>query len=131
MEIFLDENLSEYVAHALNSLNKGYFRTVQVHSTKEIFGKGVPDETIIPSLGDSNSVLITKDFNIYKSRLQYELCKQYNLGLFFLKLPKNQDKHWAIVKLLINNWEVIIQKADKEVKPFAFTLPVRGKMEKL
>ena len=43
-EIFLDENLSEYVADALNSLNKGYFNDVIVHSTKIKFGKGQPDE---------------------------------------------------------------------------------------
>jgi PIN like domain len=48
IEIFLDENLSEYVADALNSLNKGYFRDVNVYSTKIKFGKGVPDEEIIP-----------------------------------------------------------------------------------
>jgi hypothetical protein len=27
-EIFLDENLSEYVADALNALNKGYFNDI-------------------------------------------------------------------------------------------------------
>lgn len=37
--IYLDENLSEYVASALNFLNKGYFRNIQVFSTKEKFGK--------------------------------------------------------------------------------------------
>ncbi len=35
--IYLDENLSEYVAQALNLLNKGYFAEIQVFSTKERF----------------------------------------------------------------------------------------------
>ena len=37
--IYLDENLSEYVADVLNFLNKGYFKDVQVYSTKTKFGK--------------------------------------------------------------------------------------------
>jgi hypothetical protein len=37
--IYLDENLSEHVAQALNFLNKGYFREIQVFSTKERFGR--------------------------------------------------------------------------------------------
>ncbi len=52
IEIYLDENLSEYVADALNSLDKGYFLHVTVSSTKTKFGKGVPDEMIIPSIGE-------------------------------------------------------------------------------
>jgi hypothetical protein len=131
INIFLDENLSEYVAHALNFLNTGYFRDVQVFSTKEKFGKGVQDEVIIPGIGDLDGILITKDFNIHKTRLQNELCRQYKLGVFFLKLPKNQDKHWEIVKSLVNHWEEIIEKSGKERKPFAFRISVRGKLEKL
>ena len=131
MDFYLDENLSEYVAEALNSLDKGYFRDVQVYSTKTKYGRGVRDEEIIPAIGNSGGILVTRDINIQKTRLQFGLCKQYNLGLFFLKLPKNQNKHWEIVKLLVNNWEEIIQKSEKERKPFAFSIPVRGKMGKI
>lgn len=102
MEIYLDENLSEYVADALNSLNKWYFKDVYVHSTKTKFGKGATDEIIIPSIGKSKGILITKDLNIHRTRLQYNLCQQYNIGCFFIKLPKGMDKHWEIVKLLIS-----------------------------
>ncbi|MBK9097541.1 MAG: hypothetical protein IPM14_05305 [bacterium] len=131
MEIFLDENLSEYVAHALNFLNRGYFRDVQVYSTKEKYNKGAADEVIIPGIGASDGILITRDFNIHKTRLQFDLCKEYKLGVFFLKLPKGQDKHWEIVRLLINHWEEIIDKSERERKPFAFRIRVQGKMEKL
>ena len=91
-EIYLDENLSEYVADALNFLNKGYFQDCQVYSTKTKMGKGKPDEEIIPSIGYSNGIMITKDLNIHRTRLQYRLCEQYNIGIFFLKLPKGLDK---------------------------------------
>ena len=131
MEIFLDENLSEYVADAFNSLNKGYFRDVQVFSTKVKFGKGVPDEELIPGIGQIGGILITQDVHIQRMKLQYNLCSKFNLGIFFLALPNDQNKHWEIVKLLVNNWEEIIHKSGKEKKPFAFRIRVQGKMEKL
>lgn len=128
---FLDENLSEYVAQALNFLNKGYFRDVQVFSTKEKFCKGAADEEIIPKIGKERGILITRDINIYKTQLQFDLCKNHNLGIFFIKMPKGMDKHWEIVKTLINNWEEIIFKVQKENFPFAYRIKIRGKMEKL
>jgi hypothetical protein len=131
MDFYLDENLSEYVADALNFLNKGYFQDVQVFSTKIKPGKGLPDEDVIPWLGKADGILVTRDLHISKTQLQFALCKQYNLGVFFLRLPKNQNKHWEIIKLLINNWEEMIVKTEKEHKPFAYVVHVRGRMEKL
>ena len=131
MDIYLDENLSEYVADALNSFNKGYFTDVLVFSTKIKFGKGEPDEKIIPAIGKANGILITKDIQIQKTKLQNQLCEQFELGVFFLKFPKGSDKHWEIIKLLINNWEEIIRKARREKKPFGYEISVRGKMRKI
>lgn len=131
IHFYLDENLSEYVASALNFLNKGYFRDVQVFSTKEKFGKGVADENIIPEIGKERGILITKDISIHNTRLQYDLCQKYFLGIFFIKMPKGQDKHWEIVKSLINNWEEIIFVSQKEKFPFAYRIKLIGKMEKM
>jgi len=130
-EIYLDENLSEYVADALNSLNKGYFREINVYSTKIKFGKGVPDEEIIPAIGKVKGILITKDTNIHRTRMQYQLCESYKLGVFFLKPSKGMDKHWEIVKMLLQNWEEIIRIIQKERLPFGYEIPTRGKMRKL
>lgn len=129
--IYLDENLSEYVAQALNFLNKGYFRDIQVYSTKEKFGKGIADEIIIPSIGKEQGILITRDINIHKTRFQFELCKQHRIGIFFLTLPKNQNKHWEMVKTLIDKWEDIIGKTGSDKRPFAYRIRVIGKMEKI
>ena len=130
IEVYLDENLSEYVADALNSLNKGYFKEIIVRSTKTQFGKGETDEVIIPSIGKSGGVLITRDLNIQRTRLQYQLCKKYNLGTFFIKLPQGLNKHWEIVKLLISSWEEIIDKIKSEKRPFGYEIPMRGKFKK-
>jgi len=129
--IYLDENLSEYVAEALNFLNRGHFRDVEVYSTKSKFQKGIPDTELIPAIGEANGILITRDVNIKKTRLLFNLCEDYKLGIFFLTMPKNQDNHWALVKTLIINWEDIISKSYSEKKPFAYRIKVHGKMEKL
>ncbi len=131
IHFYLDENLSEYVASALNFLNKGYFRDIQVFSTKEKFGKGVADEQIIPEIGKERGILITKDINIHNTRLQYDLCQKYSLGIFFIKMPKGQDKHWEIVKSLMNNWEEIVSISQKEKFPFAYRIKLIGRMEKM
>lgn len=130
-EIFIDENLSEYVADALNSLSKGYFSNTIVLSTKTKFGKGEPDEVIIPAIGRQKGILITKDLNIHRTRLQYQLCKQYKIGVFFLKMQKGHDRHWEIVKLLVNAWEDIIDTIATENCPFGYEIPIRGKMRRL
>ena len=129
MNIYLDENLSEYVADALNFLNKGYFQNVSVVSTKHRFGKGKADEEIIPPVGSEGSILITRDLNIKKTKLQYELCKKYNLGVFFIDLPKGENKHWELVKSLIYHWEDIIDKSLHHKKPFSFRVRKKGKIE--
>lgn len=131
IQIYLDENLSEYVADALNSLNKGYFQDIIVYSTKVKMGKGVSDESIIPKIGSIKGVLITKDLNIARTRSQFLLCQKYKLGVFFIKPSKGLDRHWEIIKLLINSWEQIIEKTKSERFPFGFEIPMRGKMKKL
>jgi PIN like domain len=131
IEIYLDENLSEYVADALNSLNKGYFKDILVYSTKIKFGKGQQDEIIIPAIGTSKGILVTKDLNIHKTRFQYQLCEQYGMGVFFLKMQKGLDKHWEIVKLLINSWEEMLGIISKSQEPFGYEIPIRGRMRKL
>jgi hypothetical protein len=129
-EIFLDENLSEYVADALNSLSKGYFPDVNVQSTKIAFGKGASDEIIIPAIGKKRGILITKDINIYRRNVQYHLCKQYKLGVFFIHLPKGSNRHWEIVKLLIDKWEELVVIINKKSLPYGYELSPR-KLKKL
>lgn len=129
-EIYLDENLSEYVADALNALNKGYFRDINVYSTKLKFGKGIPDEELIPAIGKAKGILITKDTRIHTS-MQYQLCEKHKLGVFFIKPSKGMDRHWEIVKLLVENWEEIIRIIYKERLPFGYQIPTKGKMRKL
>jgi len=40
------------------------------------------------------------------------------------------NKHWEIVKLLVNSWEEIIDKIKTERKPFGYEIPTKGKFKK-
>ena len=131
IHIYLDENLSEYIADALNSINKGYFPDFVVSSTKSAFGKGIADEILIPKIGKNHSILITRDINIHRTKLQNQLCKDHNLGVFFICMPKGFDKHWEIVKVLIENWEEIMKISKSKKVPFTYRVKMRGKMEEL
>ena len=122
MRIFLDENLSEHVADALNSLNKGYFPDVEVISTKIAIGIGEPDEIVIPRIAGQNGILVTRDYDIKRTRSQFALCKQHGLGIIFIRLPKNDNRHWELVKALIKHWQKIITSCSSRQKPFAFRL---------
>jgi hypothetical protein len=88
--IYPDENLSEYVADALNSLSKGYFPEIEVVSTKKAFGKGTPDEDLIPAIGKARGILITRDVNILRTRMQYQLCRKHKLGVFFFETEQRE-----------------------------------------
>jgi hypothetical protein len=119
-KIYLDENLSEHVAEALNNLSKGYFNDVEVLSTKKAFERGATDETIIPGIGKAKGIWITRDENIYRIEEQYKLCKKYKLGVFILKLSKGRQDHWSMVLLLIQHWRDIVELIRKEKRPFGY-----------
>ncbi len=129
--IYFDENLSHYWAQAFSLLSKIHFPEVSVIHTSERFGRGTADENIIPVIGKERGVLITKDLNIQRVRLQAQLCEEYKLGAFFIKMPKGQDTSWEIVKVLTANWEYIVDKIQKEKYPFAFRLKPVGKPERM
>lgn len=129
--IYFDENMSEYWAEALDLLSKKDFMDVCVKSTKFVFGIGAADEEIIPKIGNEGGILITKDLNIHRTRLQAQLCEEHKVGVFFLKMPKGQDKQWEIVKLLVYNWEDIVSKTNKEKRPFSFRFKPNGKPERM
>ncbi len=120
INIYLDENLSEHVADALNSLSKGYFGDIQVLSTKKVFDRGAPDEKIIPGIGKAKGIWITRDENAYRFEEQYKLCKKYKIGIFILKLSKGRQDHWSMVMLLIGYWREIVEIIRTEKRPFGY-----------
>ncbi|MBP8822618.1 MAG: hypothetical protein KBH07_03105 [Flavobacteriales bacterium] len=132
MHIYLDENLSEYVAQGLQLLSRAHYRDIEVLSTKQDkdLGPGVKDPDLIPIVAKKHGVLITKDIRI-RTTMLFQLCQQNKLGIFFLKMPSGKEAHWDIVRVLVEHWEEIVKHTRKEKRPFAFVVKPRGKMEKL
>ncbi len=95
-----------------------------------IFSPFICDSEFLLSIIPVN-IVITKDINILRTRLQFELCQNHDLGVFFVTMQKGLDRHWEIVKTLINNWEEVIRVLEKESRPFAYRIKQRGKMEKI
>lgn len=129
--VFLDENLSPFVAEALNCLSKGDFNDIRVNSTIQDFGKGIKDEELIPRIGEKKAVLITRDVNMNRIKLQRDLLKIHKLGVFFIDLPKGKCKHWDIVLLLINYWQDIIHIIRTKNTPYIYIVKPRGGVKPL
>jgi hypothetical protein len=119
-KIYIDENLSPYIADGLSILESPNNEGSEVLSIGNIFGKGAQDEDWIPKIGKEGGVVITQDINIHRSRRQRELFEQHGVGIFFLTPPsKNGYTYWEQVEQVIKRWRDIKKKC-RNKRPFAF-----------
>jgi len=136
MIIYIDENMSPFLARGFNilqePLNFKLKETIEVRSIKDEFGTGAKDEDWIPLAGKQNSCVITQDYNINRIKHQRELCRQYNLGMFYFRPPsKNGFSYMDMLKLMIKHWEEISKKATREKKPFSYKITQKGSLTEL
>jgi hypothetical protein len=68
MIIFIDENLPATLARALDLLETATEVPAKVHSIKDYFHKGIPDEEWIPQIGKMGGTIITQDHNIHRKQ---------------------------------------------------------------
>jgi hypothetical protein len=135
IKVYIDENLAPQIACGLNKLqeplNNKEENSYTIYSISEKFGIGIKDEEWIPILGKEGSLVITKDFNIQKTRNQRELYEKYGLGVIFIKPPSGY-KYWEYVQLIIKKWDDIKKIANKTERPFAYTCsPNSSKFNKI
>jgi hypothetical protein len=133
MIIYIDENLSPYLAQGFHFLqmpeNMKLPESVEVRSIRD-FGVGAADEDWIPEAGKSDSCILSQDFNLHRINHQQTLCKQYNLGMFYLRPPcKNGFLYWDMVKLLVKHWPEITKIATSVARPFAYKVTSKSKLE--
>lgn len=127
MKIYIDENISPYLAHGLNILEKPFKKGVEVLSIKEEFHIGVQDEEWIPKVGAEKGIVITQDYNIQRTRLQKELYLQQGVGIFFFASSKTGLSYWDMVLQIIKRWSRLKKLASKTKLPFAFRCTARSK----
>ena len=117
IQIYFDENFSNRTAEGFSLLTyQGYKNDVSCDSTRNRFGEGALDETIIPNLAHEKAVLITLDTKIHKDRQQVELCRNSGIQIVFLQQKGN--KYWGIIKMIVNNWDNLIQYKSQNNEAF-------------
>ena len=120
------------LAEGLSILEKPNNEGVQIFSIQEQFGRGATDEIWIPQIGKLNGIVITQDFNIQRTKHQYELLKRYKIGIFYLRPPsKTGYTYWEMVEKIIHHWKEIKNLTKKTKPPFAYRIMSRGKIERI
>lgn len=133
MTIYIDENLPPQLAKGFNilqypeNIRLGVKDPISVDSIKDKFGAGTKDEDWIPEVGKEGGCIITQDFNIKRIRSQSELCKEYDLGMFYLRpSSKTGFSYWEMVELLVKHWSAITKVAVNESRPFMYEIRRRS-----
>lgn len=119
MKIFIDENLSPFIAKGINILEQQMGDGFEVLSIKDEFGKGSKDEDWIPEVGRQKGVVITQDKNIHRTKPQRDLFEKHGVGVFFISPPKRGYTYWQMVEILIEEWRDIKSKCSTK-RPFSF-----------
>lgn len=119
IKILIDENLSKYFAEGINQLQYPLDNGTEVTSIDKEFGRGIKDEDWIPKWGKESGIFITQDLRIYSTKQQSALLLKYNIGAFFLKLPKGY-KYWDKVLVLTKHWQTIIKIIKSNQTPYTY-----------
>jgi PIN like domain len=128
MRIYFDENFSPSLVAGMKEIQDGRkAEGFTVHSVKDEFGKGAPDEKWIPGIASQHGCVITQDLQVNRTRAQWHLCKHNKIGVFFLKPPKKGWNYWTIVNLVVTSWSRIQEITKDDPRPFGYVLDSRGK----
>lgn len=130
MILYIDENLSPYLARGFNilqaPLNIKLKEPIDVRSIKDDFGQGAQDEVWIPIAGQKGACIITQDYNIKRIKHQQALCEEFKLGMFYFRPPsKTGFTYWDMLVLMVKHWNSINKIAIMEKRPFAYKVSSR------
>jgi len=125
MYIVFDENVPDKLVEGLKTLAPiASDHTFEITSVKLLAKAGTPDEDVLNLIG-KNGILITYDADFKKQRNLYAAIKDYNIGLFWVKQPK-KITFWFLVKVMIANWQEILELCVNEDRPFIFEVTKNG-----
>ncbi len=136
MIIYVDENMSPYLARGFDILQKPenikLRESIEIRSIQDSFGRGTAGEDWIPLAGETGSCIITQDYNTRRIKHQRALCNQFKLGMFYFRPPsKTGFRYWDMVGLMVKHWPDISKIALTEKRPFAYKVSSRGKIEEI
>ncbi len=131
MKIYIDENMPPQLAEGLSILEKPNNEGIEVYSILKEYGRGISDEDWIPQVGQVNGIVITQDSKMQRIKSQYELLRNYKLGIFYLIPPNKKGyTYWEMVEKVVVNWLKIKELIRRHKPPFAFRITSR-KIEKI
>ncbi|MGH7098109.1 MAG: hypothetical protein ACREE4_10690 [Stellaceae bacterium] len=123
MKVLLDNNLSPYLARALNALLEP--EDDQVAHLTDRFPANTEDRAWIGALAEEGGwVVISGDLRIYRNRLEREAWRRSRLIAFFLApqwgKARNIEKAWRLLRW----WPRIREQVGIVDAPAAFELPL-------
>ena len=122
MRVFLDNNLSPYLAHALNVLLEPEGDQV-IHLTDR-FRPDTEDRAWIDALtAEGGWVVISADRRIHRNRPEREAWRRSRLMVFFLSPQWGRLRNIEIAWRLLRWWPRIEEQARLVTPPAAFELP--------
>ena len=125
MRFFFDNNLPEKLAQAMCLLDIDG----EVEHLKKNFPQNEKDEVWLEYVGRENLFLVTRDQKIRKRTIELLALKRHKVGAFILTGRKLG--RWQGIKQIICAWEEIRELAAATRRPFAFQVPVKGKIKQL
>ena len=118
MRFVIDENLGEPLARGLQEFGE------EVVHTREKFGEGTADTSMLKDLGSQQLFLVTRDRRIRSRPNELRALKENNVGAFFLGGKNGKRCH--LIRQLVRNWHRIKEHAATKRRPFAFEIASRG-----
>ena len=122
MRFFFDNNLSHRLAEGMKAFGEN------VEHLRDRFPPDISDEVWLKYVGQQDMVLLTKDIKIIRQPATLSLMRKYRIRAFFLK-AKNLN-HCQIIQLIVRNWSLIKEEAQKASRPCAYRIPRKGKIFK-
>jgi hypothetical protein len=127
IKVYIDENMSPYLADGLDILEKPNKDGIEVLSIKKVFGEGAKDNDWIPKVGKEGGIVITQDLNIHRTRTLKQLYNDSGIGVFFFVPPSKVGyKYWDLVEQIIKRWLAMKSHSKKDKKPFAYRCTSRS-----
>ena len=122
MKVFLDNNLSPFLAHSLNELLEP--EGDQISHLTDHFQPQIDDLAWMRGLAEEGGwVVISADRRIYRNRLQREAWRRSRLIAFFLAPQFAKARNIEIAWRLLRWWPRIREQVAIMTPPAAFELP--------
>jgi len=118
MRILFDENAPDKLIEGLKAFTS-FFEldpTVEITSIQLLGKLSATDEDVLDMVGNGG-VLISYDKDFKKHKKLKKIIFDKGIGVFWIKQPSRPD-FFELSKILINNWEKIIDKILNDKKPF-------------